>query len=486
MSQKIVNAGDIINRDADLHKTAIIDLSKSYPRSFTFQQLDQLSNAVARGLLKKNIKAGEKIAILSDNSVEYISLFFGALRCGVIAVLVNTKLPEVQIKNILLETDSKLVFADRKIDTKLEVIDLNVEFDNFLDFGNFDIFQPNDNDTAFVLYTSGSFGPPKGAIITHRSYSWSMMRHLKLDTLYGPKRITLICAPLYHANGLSTIGGSIAIRSTTILLPKFNAFACIDAIEKYNINTFYAVPTMLSMIVQEKEYLKKTNLTSLRVIRMASSPLSEKLIQNIEKYFPNTIIFNSYGITEVGPGLFGLHPEGKIRPPRSVGYPDKDIEYRIVNGILEVKSPSMMTCYLNSEKNNSLTDDGFFITNDLFEVDQEGFYYFKGRADDMFKCGGNRVYPSQVESLLESHPAVSSAFVLSLEDDVKGRKPYAFVVLEKGETVSEDELKEFTLKNGPAYQHPRRIWFLDELPLAGTNKISKKQLESMAKTLANH
>jgi len=242
---------------------------------------------------------------------------------------------------------------------------------------------------------------------------------------------------------------------------------------------------MMAMMIQD-EHVKTADLTSLKHIRSASSHFSKKLSESVKKYFPNAVVLNSYGITEVGPGLFGPHPDGLPRPVTSVGYPAHGIEYRIVDGVLQVKSPSMMTSYYKKAVEDSLTEDGFFNTKDIFRIDENGFYYFLGRSDDMFKCGANRVYPADVESILDNHPAVNSSFVLGLADDIKGAKPYAFVVLENGKQVSEDELKQYCLARGPAYQHPRRIWFLDKMPLAGTNKINKKELEDLARNFLSN
>ena len=466
MLETITNIGKTIDLYAGPSKVAIIDLSYPEPKSITYQELDNMADAVARGLSSQGIQIGNKVAMLADNSIGYVATFFGIMRIGAIPVLINNKLTPEQISFIVNESESKLVLT---------------KFDEYLDYGRFETYQPNEEDPAFLLYTSGSYGDPKGAVITHKRHAWSILRYTTNDKAWSSKRITLISAPLYHANGLTTLEGSIAGHSTIVLLPKFDAQICLQSIEKYKINTIYGIPTMLAMMMQESN-IRDFNLTSVRQIRLASSPMSQKLIDNINQYFPNTIITNNYGITEVGPGLFGAHPDNLPRPPASVGYPYPGIEYRLVNGILEIKSPSMMTSYYKRE-NPSITKDGFFITNDLFEVDQHGFYYFKGRSDDMFKCGGNSVYPSQVETLLEKHPSVASAFVLGLPDDIKGYRPYAFVILERGATTTEEELKEYTLQNGPAYQHPRRVWFVDRFPLAGTNKINKKELENIAVSL---
>jgi acyl-coenzyme A synthetase/AMP-(fatty) acid ligase len=245
---------------------------------------------------------------------------------------------------------------------------------------------------------------------------------------------------------------------------------------------------MLAIMLQEKETFKKTDVSSLKVISMASSHLSKELAKKIQQAFPTTKIYNNYGTTEIGGGLFGFNLELAdltYRPLGSVGYPRVGIQYRIVDGILQIKSPTMITSYYKNNTSDHLTEDGFFITNDLFEIDENGYYYFIGRADDVFKCGGNKVNPREVEQILESHPAVSASAVIGLDDDIKGKKPYAFVVLEKNETASQEELIEHSLNNGPAYQHPRRIWFLDALPLAGTNKVDKKYLEDLATQLTN-
>lgn len=476
--QSTTNLGKILPSNCDLDKTAIIDLS-SNSQSYSFRQIDQRSDAVARGLLSKQISTGDKISILSDNSASFISTFFGAMRIGAVPVLINTKLSDTQIEKILSETNSKLLFTDQNKKFIIETIQFGDSYENFLDFGNIEIYNPTDTDIAFIMYTSGSSGAPKGAMLTHKGHLWSVKRNVDHDTTWSHKRISLISAPLYHANGLTTFEGSFAGGSTIVLMSKFNSSDAIKTIEQYRINTMFCIPTMIAMMVND-EIIKDANLTSMRHIRSASSHFSEHLLESVKKYFPNAVVLNSYGITEVGPGLFGRHPDGINRPITSVGYPAEGIEYKLIDDILYVKSPSMQLSYYQSSSNDNLTSDGFFNTKDMFRIDEDGFYYFLGRSDDMFKCGGNRVYPADVEAILESHPSVNSSVVLGLDDEIKGTKPYAFVVLNSTNEITEEELKQYCLSNGPAYQHPRRIWFLDQMPLTGTNKINKKELERMA------
>jgi acyl-coenzyme A synthetase/AMP-(fatty) acid ligase len=242
---------------------------------------------------------------------------------------------------------------------------------------------------------------------------------------------------------------------------------------------------MMAMVVQEP-CVKTANLKSVKHIRSASSPFNENLLESVKQYFPNSKVLNSYGITEVGPSLFGPHPDGLPRPITSVGYPAQGIEYRLIDGILHIKSPSMQISYCNDNTDDNITEDGFFNTKDLFRIDTDGFYYFLGRVDDMFKCGANRVYPSEVQSIIESHPAVNSSFVIGVPDEIKGFKPYAFVVLKTGKHATQDDIKQHCLINGPAYQHPRQVWIIDQLPLTGSNKVDGQLLKDLAiKNLTN-
>ena len=472
--KKIQNLADILDCGQNPNKTAVIDLESLEAKSYSYKELRDYSNAVAHGLINQGIVLGDKVAIVSDNSVRFLFCLFGIMKIGAVAVLVDNTLNQEQIKIILKDCEARLVFTDTGLDSQTLAVDINLELDNFIKFGDFENYIPTGSDSALILYTSGTTTDPKGALISHAGHGWALERHMGYDTEWGRYRISLISAPLYHANGLSTSEVSLAGGGTIVVLPKFNARRAITAIEEFNINTLFGVPTMFAMMLQEKDLLETCKMNSVRAIRSASSSVSQKLLDGMKQFFPNATFFNAYGITEVGAGLFGPHPDGLDRPSLSVGHPAKGIEYRIVNGILEIKSPSMMTSY--SSNALPITEDGFFVTNDLFKIDENGFYYFIGRADDMFKCGGKRIYPTEVSSILETHPSVNSSYVISLPDEIKGHKPYAFVVLEKETSVTEKELKDYFLSQGQAYQHPRRIWFLNQLPLTGTNKVDKKYL----------
>jgi len=156
-------------------------------------------------------------------------------------------------------------------------------------------------------------------------------------------------------------------------------------------------------------------------------------------------------------------------------------------GVLEMKCPAIMLGYHNRpDVPTPITPDGFYITGDVFRRDANGFHYFVGRADDMFNCGGENIYPGDVERMLESHTDVSQAAVVPVDDEIKGQKPAAFIIPKAGRHPSEDDIKQFALANGPAFQHPRFVWFVDKLPLSSTNKIDRDVLRTLAEQWARN
>ena len=186
--------------------------------------------------------------------------------------------------------------------------------------------------------------------------------------------------------------------------------------------------------------------------------------------------------------MFGAHPDGIPVPSLALGYAQPHVEVRLLGGestsegVLEVKTPSAMNGYLNlPEKTAEKMDpEGWITTGDIMRKDEDGFFYFVGRDDDMFNCGGENIYPGEIERRLETDPRVAESCVVSVADEIKGQKPVAFVVVAVGEDLTEQAVKDVALASGPAYMHPRRVYFLEEMPLAGTNKIDRKLLAALA------
>jgi long-chain acyl-CoA synthetase len=494
---KFKNLGDLIDRTRDLDKIAVIDLGGEPPeRKFPYAELDALANGVARSLLARGLRRGERVAILSANRAEYLAAYYGIMRAGLVAVPINFKFPRDTIHFILRDCGAKLVFCDppRSADCEGEALTRvcfgvagDGGFERFLDRGRFEAVVPAEDEPAMILYTSGSTGTPKGVVLSHQGHIWVVETRLGAQDL--ARHRYLIAAPLYHMNALALSKLACAAHATIVLLPQFSARAYIEAIERYRCTWLTAVPPMIAMMLRERARVERTDLSSVECLRMGSAPVSASLMAAIRQALPGTELTNAYGTTEAGPVVFGPHPQGLPQPELSVGYPHPQVHLRLVDGdnrnadqgVLEMRCPAVMLGYHNRPQVPSpITPDGYYVTGDVFRRDADGFHYFVGRTDDMFVSGGENIYPTDIERMLERHPDVAQACVVGVEDAIKGHKPVAFVVPKAGRHPSDAEIKHFALANAPAYQHPRFVWFMPELPLASTNKVDRDALHALA------
>ncbi len=293
----------------------------------------------------------------------------------------------------------------------------------------------------------------------------------------------LVAAPLYHKNALNAIKQGLTAGATLPLLPQFDIERYIESIGRYRCTVISGVPTMMAMVLTRTDLLAKIDTTSVRTIMMGSAPSSPHLLEELRSHFPNAEPLVVYGVTEGGPVPLGPHLQGKPRPAGSLGTPYPGTEAKLIGGSnadegeLVLKNPGLLLGYHNlPEETAKRLRHGWYYTGDICRRDADGFYYFVGRTDDMFVSGGENIFPGEVEALLARHPACTSGAGLPFDHELKGQVPYAFVVPRNGATVTEDEIKQFALTNGPPYQHPRRVFFLEQFPLAGTNKIDRESL----------
>jgi long-chain acyl-CoA synthetase len=483
----------VIARERDPDQVAFIGLDpRGQAHEMSYRTLDAQADGIARGLLSRGFQLGDRIGLLAVNSVAYVATLLGIMRAGLVAVPVNFRFPPELVETVLADSGARLVFCDAErasaVPLKTEAIVFDsIGFETLAEPGEFEAFEPGPQDPALILYTSGSSGRPKGVRLGHDGQLWVVRTRQKATPLDAER--ALIAAPLYHMNALALVLLTLASHATAVLLPQFVAKTYIEAIARWRCTWLTAVPPMVAMMLREKEALAHADLGSVRVLRMGSAPVSASLMQQIRQLLPNARVINSYGTTEGGPVVFGPHPRGLAGPPLSVGYAHPEVQSRLIDeqgreadlGTLELKSPGLMLGYHQRPDLQPFTPDGYYVTGDVFQRDADGFHTFVGRRDDMFVSGGENIYPGDVEKMLERHPAVQQASVVPVDDDIKGTKPVAFVVLRAGiEAPSEDDIKAFALEHAPAFQHPRRVWFVEALPLAATNKIDRRGLMRMA------
>jgi acyl-CoA synthetase (AMP-forming)/AMP-acid ligase II len=490
------NLGRCFDASVAPDKIALIDLADwNAPREMSYSDFDRACDAVARGLVAHGFARGDAIGIMSLNRLELLHAYFGIMRAGMVAVPISFKLARETVDHIVADAGLRALFYDRERATLRPAGLPGFGFDDgsygaLLDPGPFVTMEPDPRELAMILYTSGSTGMPKGVLLSHDSQRWSLETSAKL---YGDRshHRYIVGAPMFHMNATISIKGALAAGSSIVLLPAFDAKLYARAIERFAVTWLTSVPTMLALVARERDLIGGLDFSSVTNVTMGSAPLTQALIDRVQSIFPKALINNSYGTTEAGPAPFGIHPAGIPRPPLACGYPVPGSEAELREGlgpdegVLYMRSPMMMEGYKNlPAKTAEVLRDGWYRSGDIFRRDADGFFYFVGRADDMFVVGGENVWPGEVERLLERMPGIHQACVVPVPDDIKGTIPFAFVVRTPGTATSEQDVKSFALANGPAFAHPRFVSFRDEIPLAATNKPDRKRLALEAAELS--
>ncbi len=491
------NLGDLIDHGLDLDRLAVIDLiDPSNPRQYTHREIDLMAGGVAHYLTDQGFPRGARVAIASLNRAEFLMAYFGIMRAGYVAVPVNTKVARETADFVMTDAEIVMAFVDDACASLIRDDIPKINFDDKGATGFTARIQPRKFDTVTVsrdevgqmLYTSGSTGRPKGVPLSHYGQLWALA--MKLRTPASADERYIIAQPLFHMNGLMSAKTVFCTNASVVLQPSFSTRSYITAIAAHRVTAATAVPTMWARVIKETDLIESLDLSAFRKLGLGSAPMTVGLWDRIKEAFPHITIGIGYGTTEAGPAIFGPHPDGIPTPPIALGYPVDPENVKIVEGasdnegVLLMRNPSLMAQYHNlPQQTAKAIRDGWYYSGDVVRRDENGFYYFVGRADDMFVCSGENVYPGEVEKLLERHPLVQQAAVVPLPDEERGQVPVAFIVARPDAHPGAGEIRRFALSNGPAYQHPRRVAFLNELPWAGTNKVDRKALLERARQL---
>ena len=483
---------DSVRRVPD--RVAIIDLYGGRERSVTYAELDERADRAAGLVRRLGVKPGERVGMIVGNRVEFLEIFFGSMRAGAIPVAINTRLAKDTLKFILEDAECTAAFVEPEAHPDAVGVSESIKKRILVGKDYEEQLQASErlkeppelpaNAQAFQPYTSGSTGLPKGAIMTHAGMLW----YVKYNQRYWPTgedERGLIALPLFHKNAMrGTVKPILYAGASFVLMPGYEPRSYLEALAKYRCTYSRGVAAVFTMFLQHPDALKQLDLSSLRSFTIGSAVVAPELMDKVERALPGIKVGESYGLTEGG-SPFRTPLDGRPVPRGSPGVQAPEFEVRLVGadghdrddeGELWLKSPyNCLGYHKRPEITREKLVDGWLRTGDVFRRDQDGFYYFKTRVDDMFSCGGENIYPKEVEDLLFRHPAVANAVVAPVPHAVKGYVPAALVVLKRGATAEAEALKTWCLENGPKYAHPRFVQIIDEkeLPLNGAGKIDR-------------
>jgi long-chain acyl-CoA synthetase len=477
----------------------------------TFKELDERCNRMANALVSLGVKAGDRVALMFTNDYRFIESLLGTIRVGAVPVPLNIRMGDEAIQYVVIDSEAVALIANSDMAARAQslvpqlsavrhfIVDGEttgeaLNYDRTLQAASplFMRRKTAPDDVCLQPYTSGSTGKPKGVLLTHGGQIWNVGLLCKLEAFDDTER-ALVAVPLYHKNAmLGAVKPMLLCGGSLVILPGFDPVQVIRAIARYKITYMTGVPAMFSRILSEKEELRRNDVKSLRYAVCGSAEVSEELVAEFQRTFPEAIIAESYGLTEGGPDplsncRYGLIKRGSCG--RQI--PGSDVKIVGDDGVTELgpnevgelitRNPGLAKGYWKlPEATKKKFREGWLYTGDLMRRDEDGFFYFVGRKDDMINVSGENVYPKEIVDILLRHPNVREAFVVPVRHPVKGAVPVAFIVKSGTEDTSAEELKQFFLKHGAPYAYPRRIYFVDSMPLGGTGKIDRAQLEKCA------
>jgi fatty-acyl-CoA synthase len=349
--------------------------------------------------------------------------------------------------------------------------------------GNFDFQTP-----VMILYTSGTTGTPKGAIINHKMLYWNAINTgLRLDLNSADH--TQGFAPFFHTGGWNVLFTPFLLHGAShTLLKKFDADLILNLMEKEKATILFGVPTMLQMMADSAVF-QKADLSTVRYAIVGGAPMPIPLIEKWHE--KGVFIRQGYGLTEVGPNCFSLHHDDAIRKIGSIGFPNFYIEAKVMQndnhecgidevGELWLRSPVVIPGYWkNEEATRSSITDGWFHTGDLVKQDSDGYFFVVDRKKNMFISGGENVYPAEIEKFLYTYPAVKEIAVIGIHDDKWGETGKAFIVLNERYKISEKDIIEFCKGRIAKFKIPKHVVFIKELPRNEAGKIDRIKLKEL-------
>lgn len=468
-------------------------------REWNFSEFNNRANYLAKYFIEElKLSKGDRVAVYSKNRAEYVLIFAACVKSGLIIVPLNFRLTPRELDILINDAEPKLFIYEKeylyevqklesisKVDNKIEIESLIKFLDDNLEIVDKINNGITEDDIVMILYTAGTTGLSKGAIINHRMLFWnSINTGLRLDLTSQDH--TQSFAPFFHTGGWNVLFTPFLHHGAShTILQKFDAELILDLMEKEKTTILFGVPTMLQMMSDSPKF-EKINLSSVRYAIVGGAPMPIPLINKWHE--KGIFIRQGYGLTEVGPNVFSLHQKDAIRKKGSIGFPNFYFEVKIVDddgnqlganqvGELWLKSPVVTPGYWRKpeETAKSITD-GWFHTGDMVMKDDDGYFFVVDRKKNMFISGGENVYPAEIERFLLTNQKVKEAAVIGVEDEKWGEVGAAFIVQGENEILNAEEIKIFCLGGLAKYKIPKYFNFVDEIPKNEAGKVDRKKL----------
>ena len=469
------------------------------PLELTYADLDDRSARLATLLREKGLERGDRVGVMLPNVLEFPVSYYGVLRTGGVVVPMNVLLKRREIAFYLEDSGAKLLLAWQGFceearggaaDAGVELIE--VEPESFAELlgdrePSSELADTDEQDTAVILYTSGTTGKPKGAELTHLN----LARNAQIvgDTTAGVTEgdVILGSLPLFHSFGQTvSMNASMLVGATLTLLPKFDPGEALEIMQRDKVTHFYGVPTMYGALLHHPERAS-LDTSSLRICITGGAAMPVEVLRSFEEAFGCEVL-EGYGLSETSPVASTNHP-GRPRKPGSIGTPLREVEMKVVDendeevpqgevGEIVIRGHNVMKGYWQRpEATEEAMRGGWFHTGDMARVDEDGYFFIVDRKKDLIIRGGYNVYPREVEEILYEHPKIREAAVLGVPHEQWGEEIGAAVVLHEGEELTAEEVGAYVKERIAAYKYPRVVWFLDDLPKGPTGKILKREIE---------
>ena len=466
--------------------------------------LKEGSARMAGVLAEKGVGRGDRVGVMLPNVPYFPVAYYGVLQLGAVVVPMNVLLKGREVQFYLEDSEAKVLIAWSDFEEAAkkgadaagaEYLPVKPgEFEKLLGEAepNHEMADRDGDDTAVILYTSGTTGKPKGAELTHANLhknatvcAGTLVEISDEDRLLG-------ALPLFHSFGQTCcLNAAVASRGMISLIPRFDPAKALEIIERDKITIFEGVPTMYNamLAVEDRE---KYDTSCLRLCLSGGAAMPAETMRSFEEAFSCKIL-EGYGLSETSPVASFNHPD-RERKPGSIGTPIEGVEMKVVDddgnevaqgevGEIVIRGHNVMKAYWNRpEATEEAIKDGWFHTGDMAKVDEDGYFFIVDRKKDLIIRGGYNVYPREIEEVLYEHPAIQEAAVLGVPHEELGEEVGAAIVLKSGEELDADEVKSYVKDQVAAYKYPRKVWFMDELPKGPTGKILKREIEAPAES----